>query len=312
MRKPARYMGRFAPSPTGPLHVGSLIAALASACDARSKAGLWSLRIDDIDPPREVAGAADGILRTLERYQFSWDDVLYQSTRHEAYRHALHQLDELGLLYRCTCSRKKLAGARIYPGNCTPPNLSNPASYPSPARSCHGDINTGSDEFSLRLHLHGHALLNDRIQGMMRVDLASNIGDIVVRRRGGFDAYALACAIDDASGHVSDVVRGADLMPTTTAQLAIMKLLGLPAPRYAHVPMAMHHSTGKLSKQTHARALDSLPVLDSLMQAWKFLGQIPTAVDSITDFWAIAPSLWDIDRVPKVLELPDPTTPLSR
>lgn len=326
IQPPVSVIGRFAPSPTGELHFGSLIAALASCCDARRQQGLWRLRIDDIDPPREVPGAADSILRTLDAYGFEWDDeVIFQSHHLELYQQALDSLQHSGLLYACQCSRRKLAGMRVYPGTCRPsPGHSPPdllqsrvgiqaTGHPDTGQPSAGRLNTGHNtarnqqhaEQALRIHLQGHTQFADRIQGLQNVDVALTVGDIVLRRRDGLVAYALACAVDDADG-VTHVVRGADLLPTTAAQLAVMQALGCKPPCYAHVPVAVNHAAQKLSKQTLAVALTVLPPLATLLQAWHFLGQAAIDPRSLAEFWSLAPCSWQLDQVPRELQMLDP------
>lgn len=321
IQPPVRVIGRFAPSPTGELHFGSLIAALASCCDARRQQGLWQLRIDDIDPPREVAGATDSILRTLDAYGFEWDgEVIFQSHHLALYQQALDSLQQSGLLYACQCSRRKLAGTRVYPGTCRPsPDHSSAERLQSHVRNRDagrqdaGSLNTGHNtarnqqfaEHALRIRLQGHTQFADRIQGMQSVDVALTVGDIVLRRRDGLMAYALACAVDDADG-VTHVVRGADLLPTTAAQIAVMQALGCKPPCYAHLPVAVNHAVQKLSKQTHAVALTVLPPLATLLQAWHFLGQAAIDARSLAEFWTLAPCSWQLDQVPRELQMRDP------
>lgn len=243
------YRGRFAPSPTGPLHFGSLLAAAGSWLDARAVGGRWLLRIEDIDPPREPPGAADEILRTLEAFELHWDDaVLYQSRRKEAFDIALQALVEAGWAYPCSCSRKDIAaantalgraGARTYPGTCR-----NPGNAPRRSRVLR--VRTTPEMSGMR----------DRLQGKFHQQLELDVGDFVVRRREGYIAYQLAVVVDDAAQGISDVVRGVDLLDSTPRQLWLQRLLGLPVPRYMHLPVVSTPDGQKLSKQTGAEALD--------------------------------------------------------
>ncbi len=253
------YVGRFAPSPTGALHQGSLVTALASWLDARSVQGRWLLRIEDVDTPRVLAGAAAAICRLLEHYGLHWDGpVVYQQQRLEAYAAALAQLQAAGRLYRCRCSRKQLAtaapapdGSRRYPGTCR--NL--------------GVTGTGA----WRLHLEpGSVGYTDRLRGILQEDVAAAYGDVILYRADGYYAYPLAVVVDDAAAGVTDVVRGADLLPATARQVAVQQALGLPTPRYLHGPLVYNAQGQKLSKQTGAPALrlkDASPALVAALAA---------------------------------------------
>jgi glutamyl-Q tRNA(Asp) synthetase len=282
------YVGRFAPSPTGPLHFGSLVAALGSCLDARANSGKWLLRIDDIDPPREQPGAADGILHSLEQFGFAWDDaVLLQSTRHEAYRAALGKLRNLGLTFFCTCSRKQIAteGDMVYPG------------------TCRDRMRDPSGEYSIRLRVEAdETVFDDLIQGSCAQNLRSDVGDFVLLRRDGFYSYHLACAEDDAFQGVTRVVRGADLLDSTPRQIHLQNLLGLPTPSYAHLPVALNDSGQKLSKQNLARALDPERRQQLLWQALQFLGQQPPQElrnADLESIWGWAFAHWSLCKVPK-------------
>ena len=273
----AEYVGRFAPSPTGPLHFGSLVAALASYRAARSAKGKWQLRLDDLDQPRAQPGAADGILRALERLGFDWDGpVLVQSSRLERYRAVLDELVRRGLAYPCSCTRKELEdsalaidGARIYPGTCR-----------------HG-LAPGKAARALRLRTHGAPIgFADAIQGWIEQRVEKEVGDFVLRRADGIIAYQLAIVVDDLDQGVTHVVRGADLLDSTARQIHLQRLLGARTPRYAHVPVALNGSGEKLSKQTGARPLDLSDPKAELARARRFLGQDEDG--------------WDIARVPRV------------
>jgi glutamyl-Q tRNA(Asp) synthetase len=284
-----QYIGRFAPSPTGPLHFGSLIAALGSCLDARANGGKWLLRIDDIDPPREQPGAADGILRSLEQFGFAWDGaVLLQSTRHEAYRAALGKLQELGLTFFCTCSRKQIAaeGDSVYPG------------------TCRDRMRAPSGEYSVRLRVEADETgCDDLIQGIYTQNLRRDAGDFVLLRRDGFYSYHLACAVDDAFQGVTHVVRGADLLDSTPRQIHLQHLLGLPTPSYAHLPVALNDSGQKLSKQNLARALDPEQREQLLWETLQFLGQQPPQElrnADLESIWEWAFKNWTLAKVPQV------------
>jgi len=259
------YVGRFAPSPTGPLHFGSLVAALASWLDARAAGGRWRVRIEDLDTPRALPGAADEILRTLERLGLGWDGpVVYQSRRAASYQAALESLDT----YWCGCTRREIAdssvgrasdGAQIYPG------------------TCRGGLSPGKTPRALRLRTGAEEIaFTDRVQGRQRQILEREIGDFVLLRADGQFAYQLAVVVDDAEQGVSDVVRGADLLDSTPRQIYLQRRLGHPTPRYLHVPAAVNAAGEKLSKQTGARAVDTGRKGDELRHALAFLGQPET------------------------------------
>jgi len=285
------YVGRFAPTPTGPLHFGSLIAAVASYADARSRGGRWLLRIEDLDPPREHPGAADGFLRTLERYGFKWDGaVMRQSTRDQAYRDALERLRAASLVFPCSCTRAQLqnaalgaSGERVYPG------------------TCRDGMPAGHAARSWRLRVDSHPVaFVDRIQGPQVQNLEEDVGDFVLRRADGLWAYQLAVVVDDRDQGITDIVRGADLLSSTPRQIRLQQLLGAPTPRYAHVPVAVNAAGEKLSKQTLAPALPwDTPHL-ALGAAWRFLQQPAPAASftSVDEFWAWALAHWDPLRIP--------------
>jgi len=275
------YVGRFAPSPTGPLHFGSLVAALASWLDARAAEGRWLVRIEDLDAPRALPGAADDILRTLDRLGLGWDGpVVYQSRRSASYKAALKSLDT----YWCGCTRREIAdssigrasdGAQIYPGTCRA-GLA-PGRTPRALR-----VRTGGEEIAF----------TDRVQGPQRQVLEREIGDFVLLRADGQFAYQLAVVVDDAEQGVTDVVRGADLLDSTPRQIFLQRLLGYPMPRYLHVPAAVNQAGEKLSKQTGARPVDIKRKAEELARALTFLGQ------SETDDLAQAVANWKPELIP--------------
>ena len=290
------YVGRFAPSPTGPLHFGSLVAAVGSYLDARTRQGKWLVRIDDIDPPREQPGAATQILQTLEAFGFQWDgEVLYQSQRSAAYDEALEQLGHT--LYCCNCSRKQIAASghkgpygRIYPGTCRDKALI-----------------ADSTEAALRVRVGpGTTVCHDLIQGKYEQNLEEDIGDFIVRRRDGLYAYHLAAAVDDAAQGISHIVRGADLLESTPRQIHLQQLLGLKTPQYAHLPIAIGSAGDKLSKQTHAAPLQIAEANRLLYAALDFLGHKPDPElqqDSLSSLWTWALANWVLATVPKKQEI---------
>ena len=292
------YRGRFAPSPTGPLHFGSLIAAVGSYLEAKSRNGEWLVRIEDLDPPREEPGASDDILRTLEACGMEWDgDIVYQSTRRDAYHAALHGLRARGLIYPCACSRREIADSAIegidgpvYPGTCRnglPPRRS--------ARVWRVRTDRQLLEFI------------DVLQGCVAQRLEINVGDYVLYRADQIYAYQLAVVVDDAEQGITDIVRGADLLSSTPRQLYLQKLLGYPTPKYMHLPVALNSAGEKLSKQTLAPAVDKVQVLSWLWQALYFLGQKPPqelARGTLDDFWKWAIRHWQPGNIPKARALP--------
>lgn len=253
------YIGRFAPSPSGELHFGSLIAALGSWLQARAMQGIWRVRIEDIDPPREVPGAADAILRQLEHYGLTWDgEVLWQSQRHDAYRAALDWLHQQGLCYYCTCTRRRIQeSGGIYDGHCRPRGL-------------------GPQNAALRLwQRHPVFGFTDRLRGQLTADEALAREDFIIHRRDGLFAYNLAVVVDDHFQGVSEIVRGADLIAPTVRQIALYRTFGWPEPDYVHLPLALNPHGDKLSKQNHAPALPKCDPRPVLVKALNFLNQTP-------------------------------------
>ncbi|MFK7858610.1 MAG: tRNA glutamyl-Q(34) synthetase GluQRS [Granulosicoccus sp.] len=279
--------GRFAPSPTGDLHFGSLLAAVASYCEARSKEALWYLRIDDIDLPRSVPGSAERIQHSLRRYGLYWDgDIHWQSRRNSRYRQALARLIELGLVFSCGCSRRSLPPGQIYPGTCRANRLRT--------------IEEPVDDRALRIVLPEHIEFNDGVQGLQSLNLTEQVGDVVIWRRDKLVSYTLACAIDDAMD-CTEVVRGADLLPSTAAQHALINYLSLIAPAYAHIPVAADANNDKLSKHSRAASIDSMNPVPTLHAAWRFLGQSAFAAETLEEFWTHAIGRWQLQRVPASL-----------
>ena len=296
------YRGRFAPSPTGPLHFGSLIAALASYCDARAVGGEWRVRIEDVDEPRSRAGADDGILATLERYGFAWDGpVLRQSDRSARYANALERLVASEEAYACACARRELehapegaGGERIYPGTCRHGVPSHIAERVQRA-------------WRVRIATDSVISFRDRLLGAQTQDIARDVGDFVVKRADGLFAYQLAVVVDDAEQAITDVVRGADLLASTPRQIWLQHRLGYPTSTYLHVPIGVDGEGRKLSKQTHAAALPHDP-LPALLAAWRFLDQPPLFAAerfaNVDEFWAAAIAAWSPQRLPPVAMLP--------
>ena len=292
-----QYVGRFAPSPTGPLHFGSLVAAVASYLQARSHQGRWLLRIEDIDPPRERRGAADAIVRALETYGFEWDGpVLYQSRNSGHHRAIVKRLIEERHAYRCGCSRQQLATAqlgplgRIYPGTCRAGSTSrNPA---------------------IRLRTDNEPVtFVDRVQGPQVQRLESESGDFVIRRRDKLIAYHLAVVVDDFAQGVSQVVRGVDLLDSTPRQIYLQRLLGYPTPQYAHIPVVVNRKGQKLSKTTGAGEVpleSNPPVLCAALRALK--QPVPRDLDSaaLPAIWEWATKCWTLDPLVNQRSVPEP------
>lgn len=297
------YVGRFAPSPSGPLHYGSLVAATASYLQAKHQQGLWLVRIEDIDPPREVAGASADILKTLELFQFKWDQApLYQSTRSHAYRSALDTLIKNQLVYACACSRKALADnmqkselGKYYPGICA-----------------NKQLDLSDENFNLRLRVEDvdHSF-HDATFGKVSNNLFKEIGDIIIYRKFNLPSYALAVSIDDDFQNITEVVRGYDLLAFTPVQIYICEILNLPVPQFLHVPIIVNSAGQKLSKQTGADAVDTNNCVTTLIRALRDLGQnVPSEFeyegmnkDSLTKLWAWAIDHWDKDCIPTVTQI---------
>lgn len=282
------YVGRFAPSPTGPLHFGSLLAALASRLEADRHDGRWYVRIDDIDPPREHPDAAPQIVAALDTYGFDHDgDIIYQRHSRDAHRAALEELVEAGKAYPCGCSRRDLRDeatgslGSIYPGTCRD--------------------GTTATETAMRVRTNDDPVVfDDRLQGRQQLRLESESGDYVIFRRDGLVAYQLAVVVDDHALGVTDIVRGIDLMDSTPRQIWLQRLLDYPTPSYAHIPVAVHANGDKLSKLTGASGLSLLHAGETLVAALRALKQDPPtslAGASLDDIWAWAREHWDISRL---------------
>jgi len=293
-----QYVGRFAPSPTGPLHFGSLVAAVASYLQARAQNGLWLLRIEDIDPPREQAGATDLILAALEAYGFAWDgDVIFQSQSTDAHEAALKSLLDRDLAYPCGCSRKALADAPrgplgvIYPGTCRD--------------GC------TADETAIRLRTHNDPLtFHDALQGTQTQRLESESGDFVIKRRDGLIAYQLAVVVDDELEGITEIVRGIDIMDSTQRQICLQQLLGYHTPDYVHIPVITHPDGDKLSKLTGSPGIALDQVQETLFAALQALRQQPPddlAECSVPDIWQWAADNWKLEQLYGLTAVPTDT-----
>jgi len=290
MTSPA-YRGRFAPSPTGPLHFGSLVAAVASHADARHQHGSWLVRIDDVDQTRCRPGAEEQILRALQTFGMQSDQApISQSDRTSRYHEILEQLDRQGHVYLCGCSRKTIAAVAnvgsegpIYPGTCR----SNP---PEPTAAVAWRLSVNNDEIEF----------NDRVVGPISQNLATDIGDFVVRRIDGFTAYQLAVVVDDFDQGITHIVRGADLLWSTPRQIWLQQLLEFPTPRYAHIPLVYAQDGHKLSKCDQAHPVDESDPVRGLISAWEHLGQLkPNETLQTSDaFWNWAIPRWEPCRIP--------------
>ena len=283
----SHYIGRFAPSPSGELHFGSLIAALGSYLQARARQGKWLVRIEDIDPPREVPGAAETILRQLEHYGLHWDDeVLWQSTRHEAYRERLAWLRAQGLSYNCTCTRARIQSAGgVYDGHCR-------------------RLNNGPENAAVRILQRSPVTrFHDLLSGEIHADERLAREDFIIHRRDGLFAYNLAVVVDDHFQGVTEIVRGADLVEPTVRQISLYHQFGCTAPDYIHLPLAVNAQGLKLSKQNHAPALPDGDPRPVLIDALRFLNQ------NVTNEWQdlridellkMAIANWTLRAVPKI------------
>ena len=282
------YIGRFAPSPTGPMHFGTLLAATGSYLQARTSGGEWLLRIEDVDTIRAVPGMADHMLRTLDLFGFEWDrEVVVQSQRDDIYAVALQQLIYDDLIFPCTCSRKQLADAdaTVYPGTCRARTL--------PLRKQH----------ALRVRVPDETIVfEDAVMGAQAQKLASECGDFVLRRRDGLYAYQLAVVVDDALQGITEVVRGADLLESTARQIYLQRALGYATPAYLHLPVAMDEHGAKLGKSTGAAVIDVKQPAAVMSRVLAFLGQNPPvelANETLDNVWRWAIEHWDIRKIPQ-------------
>ena len=286
------YRGRFAPSPTGLLHFGSLVAAVGSYLEARWNRGRWLVRMEDLDRLREARGASKAILKMLEAYGFEWDGkVVFQSRRDAAYAAALKRLERGHAVFPCACTRREIsdstlsaAGKSIYPGTCR--------KGPPPGRTAR----------AVRVRVDNAVIaFEDLLQGRIEQNLAREVGDFVVRRADGLFAYQLAVVVDDFERDITDVVRGADLLASTARQILLQRLLGHPTPRYMHLPVAVNQAGEKISKQTRAAPLTVTEAPSRVLQALRFLGQEPPAgleAATIAEIWNWALANWRTERIP--------------
>ncbi|CAM3988861.1 tRNA glutamyl-Q(34) synthetase GluQRS [Bordetella muralis] len=284
-----RYVGRFAPSPSGPLHLGSLVAALASWLDARAQTGRWLLRIEDVDTPRTVPGAAQTIMSQLRAMGLHWDgDILWQSQRNNTYQQAFDALAARGLVYGCGCTRREIADSAL---RGTLPALDGERPYPG---TCRHGLPPGRQARAWRLRVpEGTETFIDRWLGPQQQNVALAVGDFVLRRADGLWAYQLAVVVDDAEQGITDIVRGADLLSSTARQRILARLLGAVPPRVMHVPLITDPDSGlKLSKQNGAAPLDTAQPLAMLTQAWQALGFAPIAASTPEMFLAQAIPQW--------------------
>lgn len=289
---PRPYIGRFAPSPTGALHFGSLVSALASYLDAKANRGSWLVRMEDLDPPREEAGAANLILQSLEDHRLEWDgEVMYQRQRWDRYEERLIELRNNNLVYACNCSRQRLQSlGGIYDGHCRDQPPSSDQTIAWRLKLYNAPELPTSDEI----------VFEDLIQGSQCQNLRTHAGDQILKRRDGLYAYQLAVVVDDIDQQVTHIIRGSDLLEVTGRQIFLFQCLNAAVPQFGHVPLAIQANGQKLSKQNHARPLASDRANINLWQALVFLGQNPpldlqhaSPIDIIT--WAVAH--WQRERV---------------
>ncbi|MEH6584986.1 MAG: tRNA glutamyl-Q(34) synthetase GluQRS [Halioglobus sp.] len=286
------YRGRFAPSPTGPLHLGSLIAALASYLDARHNGGLWLMRMEDLDPPREEPGAAQSILHSLSDHGLRWDeDTLWQSRRGDAYDEALQQLSQQQQLIRCDCTRALLGPGGACGGRCLPRQLE--ISKPYALR-----LMVATDDSVIEF--------TDLLQGTVHETVGAQLPDFVLRRKDGLYAYQLAVVVDDAHQGITHVVRGSDLLESTGRQIYLQQQLGLPRPHYSHLPVITNEQGQKLSKQNHAPALLAAQAAENLRKALGFLRQTPppARLTQCSDILEFATRHWSTGDIPRTLSIP--------
>jgi len=290
-----KYRGRFAPSPTGPLHLGSMITAVASYLQAKSQNGHWLLKIDDIDTPRVVAGASDNILRTLACFKMYWDEsIVYQSQQQPHYQAALEQLVEQNETYHCLCSRSHMATIAkpgpygpIYPGKCRQRKQ----------RPAH-------DRSAIRLKTHTtHITISDKLQGLISQNIQQDIGDFVIQRADGIFSYQLSVVVDDYQQKITEIVRGFDLLDSTPRQVYLQQRLHFPTPSYAHVPILVNRQGQKLSKQNLAAAVPHHHPEKILLKVFQWLGLNPPAElqrETLDTLWCWAIAHWQLTAIPSV------------
>lgn len=280
-----RYVGRFAPSPTGPLHFGSLITAVASYCDARAHQGIWHVRIEDTDIPRIFTGSETHILKSIDAFEFELDlEIIFQRNRLALYEDVIEQLKQKNALYACQCTRKILGSNHIYNGTCR-----------------HLDLPFAHQAIRVKVN-HDVICFTDRLQGQYSSNLANELGDFVIKRRDGIINYQLAVVVDDYMQGITDVVRGADLLDNTARQIWLARLLNYSSLRYMHLPLAMNAQGQKLSKQNMAQALDLNQAPQLLQQALQALQQPPVALDRPAKMLQQAIAQWDTDLIPQTMQ----------
>lgn len=286
------YIGRFAPSPTGPLHFGSALAAIASYLDARFNNGLWLIRMEDLDPPREPPGMAELILQQLKALGLNWDhDVLYQSNRLDAYAQTLDRLQTANHCFPCNCTRPQMkAMGSVYDGSCR--NRTSPP----------------SGDFAVRLRTASKLIeFKDTLQGRLAQNIEEETGDFVIKRKDKLFAYQLAVVVDDEFQNITHVVRGFDLLDSTARQIYLQNLLNFPSPSYAHIPIIVNAQQKKLSKQHFAPSIESKNATKITYQCLSILGQRPPSELSFSDpgtllEWGV--ENWDIQAIPKLATIP--------
>lgn len=291
MKSARDYRGRFAPSPTGPLHFGSLVTAIGSYLDAKHHQGKWLVRIEDLDTPRTIRGASDQILGALEAHGLHWDDeITHQSRRTAAYEETFGRLKAADAVYSCSCSRKEIADSSLQHGN--------ELIYPG---TCRNGMAPGKPAGAWRVRVGGSSInFRDGIQGDIGQNLAAEVGDFVVLRADRLFAYQLAVVVDDAAQGITDVVRGADLLYSTPRQIYLQNLLGLASPAYLHLPVAVNSQGQKLSKQTLARPVEKRHAASTLFDALIFLRQNPPAalrIGKVNEILAWAAANWQPDKL---------------
>ena len=276
------YRGRFAPSPTGPLHFGSLITAVASYCEAKSQQGQWIVRIEDTDIPRIYPGSEDHILKCLDAFELHSDsEIIFQKDRLDLYQSILEQLHQQGCVYACQCTRKMLGSNHIYQGTCQ-------------------DLDLPFEHQAIRLKVSDQLIcFDDLLQGQHCSNLKEDLGDFVLKRRDGIINYQLAVVVDDHLQGINHVVRGSDLLDNTERQIWLGRVLNYPEMTYMHLPLAMNDRGDKLSKQNHAQALDLEQAPELLLAALKALGQYSVDIDTPERMLAQAVHQWDLTRIPQ-------------
>jgi glutamyl-Q tRNA(Asp) synthetase len=295
------YRGRFAPSPTGALHFGSLIAAVGSYLEAKSHNGEWLVRIENLDKPREIPAASHEIFRALEILGMEWDhEVIYQDQRKDIYENILTILNKRGLTYSCTCTRKEIADSSI-----------TGISGQIYAGTCRNNVQNKDRPGAVRIKTDNNIIeFEDSLHGLISQRLESETGDFILRRSDGIYAYQLAVVADDATQGITNVVRGADLLDSTPRQIYLQKLLGYSTPTYMHLPVAVNNQGEKLSKQTKAALLDISNPVKQLVEAVNFLGQespIELLGNNVSSFWKWAIENWHPEKIHKKRTLPFPT-----